>query len=782
MPRNCAARAADGRRYGSSDMARLGIMPRRALAIFALAIIHMASAGPALAARDEWLAVRDVSLKVVPGSALDFSAMFPALPAGSSGRVVANAEGALAFEKEPAARARFHCASLAWSPASGSYPDHTTADVYAEQLRLHGYNLARLHYVDANLMTGRDRDFDLDPVQLDNFRYLLAALKRNGIHWMIDAATSENGGYGGVMPDRWTIRHDHKLQVHISEEARRHWLRLASAMLGTTNPYTGLRPLDDPALAIVTLFNEGGLEFASYLEENRTHRAYPDALKAPFNAWLATLYKDTTALAKAWGGALKAGESLEWSTVDLPARHGERGPRMRDLQRFFTAREAETFLWMRTALASLGYRGLVTAYNNTRTTAASLTRKELPLVSFDSYHDEVLSLEPGTSIAQTSSLDDDAGYLRAMMAARWHGRPYVVAEYDHLFWNAFRHEAGLVVPAYAALQGFDAVCRHGWGPIDLAYGSSLPHKSHMLPYGLGLDPIARASETLAALLYRRGDVAEARQALLVPFHGARDLIDDGQGELPDSTTRLGLLTRMALSETTPTTGRSTLPPGPPGPSASQLPRWLDKLSDKLTGASARTFEATLDRLAADGVLTAEVARGARNRIYRSDTGEIVLDAPARTIRVVTARTEAVSLPERSAPLPLGRVTVRSLSTPALLAVSSLDGATLAASRRMLVILSTDTMNSGMTFKDETRRTITGYGRLPVLLKRGRAALSLDIPPPSSGAPENLKLSALHLDGTIAGALAVNRRSLTVEADIDTAAGGHGPTTFFLLER
>src|SRR5258708_881732 len=118
----------------------------------------------------EWVPVRDVSLIVQKGSPLDFSGFWPLQPAGASGRVVADANGALVFEHHPETRARFHCAALAWSPASGSFPDKVDADRYAEQLRIHGYNIARFHYFDAILMSGRDKDFDYDPVQLDRFR------------------------------------------------------------------------------------------------------------------------------------------------------------------------------------------------------------------------------------------------------------------------------------------------------------------------------------------------------------------------------------------------------------------------------------------------------------------------------------------------------------------------------------------------------------------------------------------------------------------------------------
>ena len=190
--------------------------------------------------RAEWVPLRDTSLVIAEGSALDFSGLAPFEEAGRSGRVLANTEGNLALASRPGTRVRFLCASLAWSTASGSYPDHATADLYAAQLRMHGYNLARLHFTDLILMTGRALDFDYDPDQLDRFRYLLAALKRQGIFWILDAMTSQEGALGDPSPDRWMERGDLKLRVHYDPAARRHWSRLVETLYGTVNPYTGL--------------------------------------------------------------------------------------------------------------------------------------------------------------------------------------------------------------------------------------------------------------------------------------------------------------------------------------------------------------------------------------------------------------------------------------------------------------------------------------------------------------------------------------------------------------
>ncbi|MFX8968946.1 hypothetical protein ABTN10_19970, partial [Acinetobacter baumannii] len=75
-----------------------------------------------------------------------------------------------------------------------------------------------------------------------------------------------------------------------------------------------------------------------------------------------------------------------------------------------------------------------------------------------------------------SSFESGLAYIRAIAAARWFGKPFLVTEYDHLFWNPYRYEAGLAMPAYAGLQRWDMICRHGHGPIVLGYGEPFPQK------------------------------------------------------------------------------------------------------------------------------------------------------------------------------------------------------------------------------------------------------------------------------------------------------------------
>ncbi len=706
----------------------------------------------------KWVAVRDTNLAIPEGSPLDFSNLSPLEPAGSRGRVVANPSGSLAFATEPGRRVPFLCASLAWSPASGSFPDKATADLYAKQLRVHGYNIARFPFADATLMAGRERDFDVDPEQLDRLRYLLAALKREGIYWMVDGMTSQAGGLGGV-EDRWGDSKDLKLAVHVDDGARAHWRRLVETVFGSVNPYTGLAPLKDPALALVVLVNENGVEFASILAEKSSGRPYPERLRPAFNAWLSKTYGTTPNLRAAWSD-LGSSETLEAGTVQLPARRGDRGPRMRDLQRFFLSLEANTVAWMRDEMRALGYLGLVSAYNNWSTTETDLSRATLPVVTVNAYHDEVLSLEPGTTIAQTSSLDDGAEYLRRMIGRRWIGRPFVVTEYDQLFWNRFRHEAGLLVPAYAALQGWDAICRHAAGPIDLSFEQSAPHKRAMLPFGISLDPVARAGETLAALLFRRGDVAPAPELVALPFGTTGDLIEDGQGRLPDSITKIGLIAPFGLVARQ---GAAT------PPKATLLaPR---------AHLTEHDFAARLASLRQTGFVGPDNPSDEGTGRYRSLDGQIDLDARAKLLQVVTPRTVAASYVSIKDPLRLGPLTIETASGPALVAASSLDGQALAHAQRVLLIFATDAINTAMTFTGSGRRTVRDFGRMPVLIERQTTRLRIAL-----GEPARWSARSLRLDGTPGEAMPLTAKDGSLAFELDNAAPRHGPTTFFLLER
>lgn len=715
--------------------------------LFAAAAMLLAFGSP-VRASDQWLPVREVSLEMRPGSPLDFSSFLPNGTIDADHRLVAGADGRLAFVQSPEKPERMLCASLAWSPASGGFPDHQTADRYARQLAMHGYNLARLHFVDASLMFGRDKDFDFDPETLDRIHYLLAALKKNGIYWMMDGLSSLRGVYGGF-DDRWDDGGNLKLELFVDERAFDHWKRMQEVILGRVNPYTGIAPIRDDALAVVILANENGMEFDTVVHDRPGKPPYDPQLAKPFNRWLAKRYGSTEKLAKAWPD-LRSDETIDAGSVELPIDRYNDSPRLRDLQAFFTETEETTTARMSDVLRGLDYRGLISNYNNWPTVQASLSRRGLEAVTMNTYHDWVSGYAPGSKTTQVSSIADGANYIRMIAAARWLGRPFVISEYDHLFWNRYRYEAGLAMPAYAALQGWDALCRHGHGPIVLSYGEPFAHKRAMLPYAIALDPVARAGETLAALLYRRGDVATSDVTVPFAVRGEEDLSDDMQAREPEHLTDLALIGRIGLEDA----------------------KALDDAAAVLQPRQQNS-EALLESLRQSGVLPGDNATNIDAGIYQSSTGEILLNRFAGQLRVATTATEAAAFSSLREPIDLGTLRIERADGNGLIAISALDAeASLAKSRRFLVIFATDAQNTGMTFRDTEEKVIEDFGHLPVRIREGYADLSL------ARNAASWSVSPVGLDGTVHPPITRGNGGVAFRLSNNVASG---PTTYFLLE-
>lgn len=713
----------------------------------------------ATAQNETWRPVTDWNLSLIPQSSLDFTSLVEEGPAGKHGRVVIRPEGGFAFASQISQPVRFFCASQPYGVEEG-FPDHATADRYARQLRMHGYNLARFTFVDNVLMNGRTRNFDFDPIQLDRFQYFLAALKREGIYWMLDGLTSWNAAYGDVGGDRWAKKRNVKLGVYYDPIQQAHWKELISRLLGQKNNYTGLRPLDDPALVGIILLNEGSLNYL-------IHQTSSPEMDRLFEKWLVGRY-GTFAVAKQRWGFVEAATT----DVTLPRRVWVTSPKMIDTQRFYYELQVATTEWMTSYIRGLGYQGPVTAFDNWSSLQDHATRASLLWVDMHTYHDHPSAfVNPGSQIKQSSSLDKGLEYVRNAATTRYWGKPFTVTEYDQPFWNRWRFESGLAMGAYAGFQGWDLLCRHGSGPIELAYGVGKgSRRKAIYPFGIGMDPIARAGETLTALLYLRGDVQLAKKHIglrLTPEYVFAQ--QGGIGKLPDDIARLGLITGIGLlwqdAKEVPTMDAIIDPGGLP-------PTLPNKLADKLGLGIMPRLPAVLADLRKRGILAGNKSDG--KTYYESDTGEISLDTDSRVLKVVTPRTEAVAF--EKAPGKLDVLTVQEASGPALVSASSLDGEALGTSRRILLILAADARNSGMQFTGQDENELIRLGGMPILLRNIKVKLSL-----KNNRLANMSLYALRLNGERAEKIpmdSIDRSSVVFT--LDTGALASGPTTYFEL--
>ncbi|HYN53305.1 MAG TPA: hypothetical protein VES38_01215 [Methylotenera sp.] len=782
------------------SMKWLEILPLRSSSIYkCLSFLILILCLPTSFASD-WVPVKDGSLMIEEGSILDFSNLVPH-PKTIESRVIINSQGHFSLENDPEKSVRFLIGSLGFVTAHGGFPSHAITDAYVTQFRMHGYNMARLDFVEDTLMEGRAKDFDYNPEQLDRFYYLVAALKRNGIYLMLNGITGGNGAYGNIS-ERWIGQKGLGLGVYFETEKQAHWKKLIATIYGSVNPYTGVTILKDPTLAGLILVNEGGLVMLS-------RQGVSDTLKPHFSKWLKAKYGSNKALKVAWGSELKADENFEKNQINFPKPDAWTSRRMSDLQQFFGASEKTTADWMTQYLRQLGYTGSVTSFDNWQSPAAQASRAQFDWVDMHDYFAEPSSfVAAGSVMRQDSLIENHGSYVRTLMANKHLGKAYTVSEFGQVFWNKYRRESGLAIPAYAALQSWDGICQHSTA-VELSY-SGMPgqgRKDIIYPFGVGLDPISRATETLAALLYLRGDVAPAQHTISVKLT-PQDAYDNSAhlGNTPNDISKLALVTGLGLNwqsgndaKTTQKTKKipydAQMEYNKPGIVLSKsginkevkpsenLGLKLDNLAKKYTGGLA--YKISKVKMIADDRWSARVKNlrdaqligtnnltNAEEGIYQSDTGEIILNSQQKKMTVITPKTEAIVFDEL-VPINLNNLSVLSADSAALVAVSSMDDQPLATSKRMLLVLSTDARNTDMRFSDDAKTTLLDLGKKPVLVRSVKIKLAL-----KNINKSQLKVFSTNLSGQRQDAIKLKQTDTTIEFELDTGKLTHGATTYF----
>lgn len=738
------------------------------------------SASQPYAAAGEWLPLPAQSLEVAAGSALDFSFLVPGGVAGSSGPLVQAADGKLRFAKS-SDEARFNCGVISNGSNLGQdWPSHAEADRLALQFRRHGYTLVRFHYADMRLKAPASIvDFSVDPVALDRFHYLLAALKRNGIYWMIDGITHPNAGKGTVTWKSPRTPNDIKIRLNFDPVAQTHWLKLVDALYGRVNPYTGMSVLADPALAFVVGANENSIVFWLNVIGGVKPK-YPDGLGRSFNQWMRARYRSASALRTALPDA-NAAELSGRAVIRLPQDLQSDTPRLRLFLRFVTEKEVAAHGWMTQRLRKRGFRGPILGFPEWYAQQDNGSRAQMLVTDLHAYVGEVTQYDEGAKLvlpSSTSAKGLGAWLTNAM--GRWLDRPIVFTEYGQPYPNPYRYEAGLFFPALAAFQGYSAICRHAHLSVEPSIPASDTGSPGMRGYSIGVDPIARAGETLSALLFYRKDVAPARGTVAVEF-GADKFSRPGSAFFPDDIRKTALLTRFGLvsSGGAPRIEQPAVIISVPSKSYGLGQQIKSRVSALLTSDSG------IDIHHVEGVLRAKGILGQDNRtdpaagVFQSSTGQIILAQKQGMLQVITPRTEAVSITGKGGNIALDALVVREVNSGALVSASSLDGEALAQSRRILFILAGDAVNTGMRLEGTGEsRLMKSWGGLPILLQHVIGDVEVRAP---DGAMASF--SALDLGGRKIGEpQALLARDGKFRIRLDTGAVTDRPTTYFLLER
>jgi hypothetical protein len=668
-----------------------------------------------LTAGADWLPL-DVDLEVQPGSALDFSGMRPTdTPAGRHGRIIATPDGHFAFADSPAVPRRFYGVNLCFT---AQYLAPEQAEALAERLMRLGYNAVRFHHHESVLAdraggtsTGTKAEaFD----QLD---HLVAALKQRGLYMTTDLYVSRQvyaaevwpGAEGNIAMDEF------KMLALVNERAFANFAAWTRAFLGHTNPYTGLRYADEPALAWLSLINEGNAGNFIY---GLSERARADWQRA-WSDWLRRAYGTAEATAAAWGKPVEG--DLAAGTAAFPRSFNEDSVPGRDFAAFLADTDRAFFRRAKALIRDeLGCQALLTNLNAwTNTPQSQLVRLEFDYVDDHFYVDHPHFLEQPWRLPSrcpnTSPVAAGAPGGRHTAFTRLLDKPFTITEYNYSGPGRYRGVGGILTGCMAALQDWSGVWR-------FAYSHNRDHLFKVSGAGyfdLATDPLNQAAERASLCLFLRGDLSPAGRTVAITMDAEELRRRQGrQGGIVPPWSGLVTLAKVGQLLGAPDAAVPAdlaLPATGPSP-ASAAGLGAAPYTD---AAGVAIVQALRER----GWIEPGNPTDLGARRVQSASGQFTLDGPADTMVLDTPCTQGCFAPVgRKVDMSGASIEVR--ETDATVWVSSLDGLPITSSGHLLITHLTDLQNSGISYADGARTTLLAWGQPPHLVRNGSATVTL----------------------------------------------------------
>ena len=197
--------------------------------------------------------------------------------------------------------------------SSAAFTRPEDAPAVAARLHKYGFNIVRLHHIDAAWSNpsifGADHDMGQGPNQkvdadslelLDNF---VAQLKKQGVYTNLNLHVSRTPSPGDGFPDADKLPELGKVTAYFEPKFIALQKDYARQILDHLNPHTGLRWADDPAIAVVEINNEDTLIGHAWDGSLQAMPPfYRDTLMKGWNTFLKARYRSDVALKNAWQG------------------------------------------------------------------------------------------------------------------------------------------------------------------------------------------------------------------------------------------------------------------------------------------------------------------------------------------------------------------------------------------------------------------------------------------------------------------------------------------------
>ena len=632
-----------------------------------------------IAAGDKWV-VFPWTNEVKPGSILDFSKVVPReAPAGRDGFARVSPEGHFVFEKDAKkAPRRFVGGNLCFS---ANFLSKEEADRAVRDFVARGWNTMRLHHLDVTITKDEWNDI------------------WNRRTWPeIDPEKLDRLDY--------LLAACKKAGIYVTFDL------YAMGSYGSCEGFD--KPLHCGTIkAIVPIHKPAeDLWFKRAMELFDHVNPYTGVKWKNEPAVLFVTLLNEDSIASVWWGAadVYVAKYNEWAKGrGYPALGKEDIGKHREFAEFVYEVKAGANRRMTKRLKEAGVRTLISGGNWWENMAQTYEREALEVVDNHQYADIPYQGDYGKPPFhfnnQANLQNGSPAYASPIMMAptRVFGKPFTVTEWNFCNPNQWRAEAGLAMGAYASLQDWDAIYRFAWSHDRGNMFGPSPSKG----FDIVTDPLSQLAERQAVLLFGRRDASPAKGSAAYGVT-ADEAFAGGLGDMwsrglfPTPFTELAYGTRIG----------SFVADGGRKPAIA-----VDKVYTAANKGEIPAF----------------------GRAGASDTGETAIDYNKGSLRVSTPRTAGVcSLKKED--LSAGPLSVSGATAFCSVSASSMDGADLERSKRVLVLHLTDVLNTGAAFTNDRRTDMTKWGELPYLAAAGEAKISL------RNANPGLKIWAVAADG------------------------------------
>lgn len=671
-------------------------------------------AGPA-----DWFEVAPDDDAFSPASIIDMTSLLHT-PAGKFGFVTRQGE-ALTVGGKPI---KF------WGCGANIQQDKTREwqEQWIRYLAKHGVNMVRQHTVQAQLgpLVKSNGKLGFDPQRLDQWDWWCAKLKEHGIYmtWSIcyPHPISKDEGYAlfdDLPPyhNRQDLRSTSGL-VPLSRELQESEWRYVKLLLEHKNKYTGVRYLDEPALAVLEVHNEDSIFWHAPLNDLATGKNFPKhsaLMKAGFAQWLKKRYGNDERLREAWGRGFRNGDSVNNVKMPLygawqmasggPAqRPQQEAKRMGDFIRYLAEMQRAYYDHREEQLRDLGFKAVTvtTAWRAGGPAAdpANLwTDDAMTMIDRHNYYgggDGGHSIKEG-KVNNGTHLGQPGGGILSLGFYQVEDKPFSVTEWTQLPPNQWKAEIAPLMAFYGfGMQGWDASYHFlssrnrmgaGWPNLS-SYVTDTPHFIGQFP-------------ALAFAIYKghitEAPLAAARRVKLDDlFAGVDPLGQDFTGGGYDNKELKGSLNTPA--------------------EVLAIGRVTAKFGDNLKPSSKVDWSKYWDQKA---------------KIVRSLTGQLTWDYGKRIVTVDTNKTQGVIGFAGGSTQKLSGVTVADIKTPFVsLIFTPLDDKPLATSGHILITAMAQDKQTGTEYNADGTQLLKAGGP-PLLMEPVQATITLAGPAPQS---------------------------------------------------